>query len=488
VSTSSADVLSRIRGLLGLTSDDVDPESSTPSLEALLRRTRRQLLECARYLGLTGIRRLTKSALAARFLHALQAMIGSGAPAAPESTHRPHKFDLGQPPETPVEVEHIPWGYGQDRVTGMVADPERLYVYWELTDEAIEHARGGLGPGGRDAWLNLRVYDVTDRIFDGTNAHSYFDHAVSRSDRQWFFFIGKPASTTVVELGLKSHEGYFVRIARSGRADFPRREPVSSGGVEWLTVREATGEIREQATDVCPPTAFPSRVGLTARVEPVRAWDIRRTHAGADGEWILRDESFGAEWAAEYRIEWEGPIIRITWEGGPSPYPIEPPPYVEEHHAGGAVIVRSVDGRTHIVYGPWQVVIWGLGARAERTVQAVWEIHRSWLAHAGAAVQPAAVTGRAPGSSEQLVRGASDLRLGGASELYRFGASELRYLGASEIIYAGASEWRRAGASERLHAGASEHHLGAGERRRESWLGYPEEGARTAGKTRAATQ
>jgi hypothetical protein len=107
----------------------------------------------------------------------------------------------------------------------MVVDPERLYVYWEVTDDAIERARGALGPGGPDAWLCLRVYDVTGRIFDGTNAHSYFDHAVSRDDRQWFFFIGKPASTAVGELRLRSHEGFFVRVARSGRADFRAATP-----------------------------------------------------------------------------------------------------------------------------------------------------------------------------------------------------------------------------------------------------------------------
>jgi hypothetical protein len=53
----------------------------------------------------------------------------------------------------------------------------------------------------QDAALTLRVYDVTNRIFDGTNAHHYFDHSVSRTDRQWFFFIGRPSSTVIVELG-----------------------------------------------------------------------------------------------------------------------------------------------------------------------------------------------------------------------------------------------------------------------------------------------
>src|SRR5687768_3860908 len=86
--------------------------------------------------------------------------------------------------------EHIPWGYGRDRITSMAVDPNRLYLYWELTDPSIDKARQALGAGAKDAWVNLRIYDVTGRIFDGTNAHSYFDIKVDRSDRQWFMHVG----------------------------------------------------------------------------------------------------------------------------------------------------------------------------------------------------------------------------------------------------------------------------------------------------------
>src|SRR4051812_33852708 len=95
--------------------------------------------------------------------------------------------------ERAPRVEHIPWGYGHDRITAMAVDPNRVYLYWELIDQSIEKARQGLGPGGKDAWLNLRIYDTTGRIFDGTNAHGSFDIKVERSDRQWFVHIGKPA-------------------------------------------------------------------------------------------------------------------------------------------------------------------------------------------------------------------------------------------------------------------------------------------------------
>ena len=297
-SASPRSVLARIRELRGLAraGDRADLDLTPPSLEELLRHTRRQLIECAQCVGLTGAQRLTKAALAMRVQQELEriALLAG----APEPADASRKFDLGFTSAAAGRSEDIPWGYGRDRVTAMAVEPERLYVYWEVTDEALERARAALGPGGRDAWLNLRVYDVTNRIFDGTNAHHYFDHSVSRTDRQWFFFIGRPSSTVIVEVGLKSAEGYFVRVARSGRADFPRREPVSPGRVEWLTVLSASGEVGEPATDNrrARPPSSPAAPDRPASPRLVRVWDIRRTHGGWDGEWIIRDESFGTEW------------------------------------------------------------------------------------------------------------------------------------------------------------------------------------------------
>src|SRR5262249_36064203 len=463
-------LVSRIRELLGMGSDDAESELSSLSLEALLRFTRRQLLDGARYLGLAGVSRLTKDVLAGQFLEVLRSLGPSAEPEAQRPGDGTRKFDLGPTTEEAVDTApRIPWGYGQDHVTAMVVDPERLYIYWEVTDEAIERARTGLGPGGSDAWLNLRVYDVTSRIFDGTNAHAYFDQSVSRTDRQWFFLIGKPTSTAMVELGLKSQEGYFVRVARSGRADFPRVEPLSGDGVEWLTVHAATGPVGEPAADGRTPVGVPRTPEPAAHLEPVRVWDIRRTHAGLDGEWIIRDESFGTgwestfEWAGTHRIEWQGPLIQTSWEAGPFPSPVEASPYVQEPYDGKAA-VRAVEGRTQIVYGPWQVVIRGRGARAERKVLAIWETYRSWVGHSGAASHIVTRGMLAPGGSEQVALGASELRwrvaseirLGGASEVFRLGASELRYLGASETLYSGASEWRLRGASEVRFLGASQ--------------------------------
>jgi hypothetical protein len=495
--------------------------TSNPSLGALLRRTREQLDDAARRLGLTGLGRLKREDLARRVHGALQRAASAPpagttrarmAPAAakaravkarpakkrtepePETGAR-SKFDLGSRVAEPP-AEHIPWGYGQDRITILPIDPRRLYAYWEVRDDSIEAARQALGKGGRDAWLNLRVYDITGRIFDGTNAHSYFDQKVDRDTRQWFFGIDKPMSTHCVEVGMKSYEGYFAKIARSGRVDFPRAEPWGPGSVEWLSVHELTGDVglpvpgAPPGRAVAPPAPAPAPA--PAATHPPGAWAEGEYWVVSDmpafREWallsgweshdFLRTEWIGGhgrlEWfATGQRFEWVGPVVKTSWEAGPFPMPVEAPGIVEERHEG-PVLVQKVGDRTRVIYGPWEVVIRGIGAHAEGRVLARWEVRKSWVSDVGFEVEggtvrwraltPEGVAARRPGASEALLAGASErrwlrgseVRLAGASEVFRVGASEFRYLGASETLFAGASERRYRGASERRLRGASE--------------------------------
>jgi hypothetical protein len=172
-----------------------------------------------------------------------------------------------------------------------------------------------------------------------------------------------------------------------------------------------------------------------------------------------------------------GPIVLTTWEAGPFAYPVEIQPPSREEWQGRA-FAYDLGGVTHVVQGPWQVVIRNLGPHQERAVVGRWEIYRTWLAGGGREQRLVARPGHggvpSPGASELLALGASErwwllgseLRLGGASEIWRVGASEVRLRGASERLYAGASQWVRAGASEIRFAGASERRLaGASERR-----------------------
>jgi len=494
-----------VTGPLGL-----DPTGGQAGLglDALRKRTRGQLLSAAKSLGLSGVSKLPKEKLAMRVLQAIEAArreapptgAAEGAPAtakaseqaaAPEgaaATARDSepaamaKLDLGPAGRGEEPVEHIPWSYGVDRVTAAALDPDKLYVYWEVTDPAIERARAALGPGGPAAWLDLRVYDTTGRIFDGTNAHSYFDQRIQRSDRQWFFRIGKPTSTAFVEIGMMSAEGYFAKIGRSGRIDFPRKEPAPWSDPEWMTVRAAGGPV-EPAGRGAPsrPVAGETPPPFT----PIPLWLLHQSPGEARARELLEGwervewhEVAGEGWFELHgQGEWVGPLVHATWEAGPFTYPVEiEGPRREEWE--GRTFAYRVGGVTHVVHGPWQVVIRHLGAHQERAVLGRWEIYRTWLAGGGREQHLPARPGHdgvpRPGASELVALGASErwwllgseLRLGGASEVWRIGASEVRLRGASERLFAGASQWVRAGASERRFAGASERRLaGASERR-----------------------
>jgi hypothetical protein len=397
------------------------------------------------------------------------------------------------------EASEIPWGYGKDRVTAAVVDPDRLYVYWEVTDEAIGRARAELGPAGEGAWLNLRVYDTTGILFDGTNAHHWFDHGLGRSERQWFFDVRRPTSSAFVEVGLRAHDGSFARIARSARVEFPRAERTAWTEPEWMTVVASTGDLVPAGrgapavrSPVPAPGPYPQEHsdGVFTTVPqpftPIPLWVIRT--GSAHEAWVRELTESGwerVEWReveGEHwvellgRVEWQGPRTTTTWEAGPFSYPVEVRPPTREEWQGHSVAYQ-VGGVTRMVHGPWQVVIRNLGAHVSRQVLGKWEIYRSWVAEGGREVREgggaAAARQRPPGASEGLARGASERawlrgseeRLGGASELWRMGASELRLRGASEQLLAGGSERVARGASERMQRGGSEWLLrGASER------------------------
>lgn len=477
--------LARLAAVLGL------PDAGALAvlqLESLRRRTHRELLDLCRHLGLKGVAKLPKDKLAGRLGDAIAKLViavPAGSKASVENAEHAvvtHKFELGEHGE-PLREEPrtIPWGYGEDRVTAMAVDPDRLFVYWETTDDAIANARRHLGPGGPDAWLNLRVYDTTGRLFDGTNAHGYFDHKIERHDRQWFFHIGKPSSEAFVDVGLRSHEGYFVKIARSGRVEFPRNQPIGWTDPEWMTVRSA-GDVQSAGRGMTTAGAGATQSGAGAEAgehsgfEPVPLWQMR-----VPWDELVR---FGDNWAGGDRVEWEqhfsngiwegghrtfmweGPVSQSSWEAGPFSFPVEAPAPVEESWVGPARMVR-VGEQTHVMYGPWQVVIRGLDAHRQAAVIARWEVYRTWVAGEGHEVRGMRMTSmhgmgssELMGASERRWLSASEARLRGASELYFLGASEMRLGGASETLFAAASEWMMRGATERRFMGASEMRLG----------------------------
>jgi hypothetical protein len=430
------------------------------------------------------------------------------------------KFELGAG-GTRIDAGELPWAYGEDRITATVRDPDSAYLYWEVTDPGIAAARSRLGPAGASGWCNLRVYDATGRDFDGTNANDYFDIRVDRADREYFLMIRRPTSTIHVEIGIKTSEGYFQPIARSGRADFPRNSPSPDTSLEWMTV---TAEGAPPSAAPCrsryggPEPQLPPREGAgyvdvwKAAFAPSEAQVARQQHgpwSGTTHRTFERSAHIERWWhLGEWRAEWRGGlrfthvegsyegVEREEWRAGPFPLALLDPERIAVEMIGGLPGLLHAEGTRLTVYGPWRVVIRSFEREPQRRVLGTWSMHwvigtTPMIQRWGFALERRRLAGYErehliAGASEKhhlLERGASEeWRLGasermwlGASERFIAGASETLYLGASQLAFAGASALLFAGASERM--GASEWMwMGASERMRASiggseWVG-----------------
>jgi hypothetical protein len=393
-------------------------------------------------------------------------------------------MDSGPQPTT-LEGYGLPWSYGRDRITLIVRDPDWAYAYWEITDEGLADARRRLGSEGSSAFCNLRIYDTTGRFFDGANANDFFDVRVERTDRESFLAVRWPARTVQAEIGLKSHEGHFQPIARSGAGEFPRKEPSSNMAVEWTTV----------VTDHSHPSTRPYLSRYRGAIpEPIDAWQASAPEPEGQGRIVSERSELIRTFPEAARLHrsdpaafarWAGLLFEgaaellegLEWHAGPFPLELRGAGSVEIHFAGsGPPAIVERQGVRFLTQGPWNVIIRGSGVSGRR-VLGTWSIR--WSIASGPLIerwgrflerQRRGVFARktiGAGGSERLAlleHGASERWRLGASERLLIGASERLLLGSSQLVFAGATELALGGEQRLL--GASERWLGASER----WL------------------
>jgi hypothetical protein len=420
----------------------------------------------------------------------------TGVDVGEHAAHRA-KFDLGTS-DPLARAKPVPWGYGASRVTAMARDPDTMFVYWEITDEAIADALQRLGAGWDRANVCLRVYDTTDRSFDGTNSNHYFDVRVERHDREYFFAIHRPTSTVHVEVGMKSDEGYFQPMARSGATHFPRKSPSSNTHLEWLTVVSAddhpahrpyqsryggpVAELRgptDEAElglpdvwhadappeDMVPPplqgpTILRSFVVETSRmsVESFERYESMREF----GEWPFRVSDWHAATAVPFRFfrgemaPWfsftlgtESALATIS--EGPFPVEVVEPGRTETLVAASPPYrVSGPHGAEFEVIGPFRVTLRSYGPVERRTLS-VWTMH--WVRTSNTLIERfiTEVAGQREGTRVDL-----SVPHGGSQAMAYLGASEWWTLSGSERVWLGGSEGAARGASELWAMGASE--------------------------------
>jgi glycogen(starch) synthase len=125
-----------------------------------------------------------------------------------------------------------------DQISISMVRPQLGYTCWNVSGESVAVLRQQAGDAFRNARMVVRLYDVTDIIFDGNNAHAFFDIEVGGNNGNHYFPVNRTGRNYIAEIGLRGGGGLFHPFARSGTAFFDRDRPSGNYQVGGLFVAQ----------------------------------------------------------------------------------------------------------------------------------------------------------------------------------------------------------------------------------------------------------
>jgi len=193
-----------------------------PPLEEM---TLRQLRKVASIYGISRYSRMRKSQLLAAIQEVERAKISLSQSRSLEAQEvvEAAKFELGQEDRMSVSLADVdeglpdlPDGYGDSRIVLMPRDPQWAYTYWDIPKEHKEELRR---QGGQQ--LALRIFDVTDINIDFQSSHSMQEYPCDELAREWYLPIPVSDRDYVIEIGYRTWDGQWLRLARSASVKVP---------------------------------------------------------------------------------------------------------------------------------------------------------------------------------------------------------------------------------------------------------------------------
>jgi glycosyltransferase involved in cell wall biosynthesis len=171
-------------------------------------------------------------------------------------------WEIGTQYPFPVQDEYIAFS---------VIQPHRGYLNWNVEEASVARLREAQGQAFEGAALVLRVYDVTDIEFDGTNAHKYFDINIDSLSGNYYLTLQEVDRDMMAEVGFRLFDGTFHYLARSNPVYFDRERPAGHYEVDGLFV--GTGFSRvfpvENIFDVAIYERLHQELGSLERQEPL---------------------------------------------------------------------------------------------------------------------------------------------------------------------------------------------------------------------------
>jgi len=141
-------------------------------------------------------------------------------------------------PETiPFRRTHptdLPYQYDRDKIVLQVRDASWIHAYWEVTGSTFERLKNELQDEFTRAKRVLRVYDVSHIVFNGNNAHRFFDIQLSEWANSWYIDTHGPGRSWCVDFGLLLPSSKFIIIVRSNTVHTPLDGPSWITDEEWM--------------------------------------------------------------------------------------------------------------------------------------------------------------------------------------------------------------------------------------------------------------
>jgi hypothetical protein len=99
--------------------------------------------------------------------------------------------------------------------------PRKLLLFWEVSDIPKKVIELFFNLSFENLIPVVRVYDVTDLVFNGKNAHHFFEIAVPYQNGHWFIKGLVANRSYVAELGINISEKEFFPLFRSNSIQTP---------------------------------------------------------------------------------------------------------------------------------------------------------------------------------------------------------------------------------------------------------------------------
>lgn len=131
---------------------------------------------------------------------------------------------------------NLPERYNKTYLRVLPKDPNWLFVYWEISEETIDTAINKTGiEQFKAAKPILRLLDITDIEYNGTNAWKYFDVHVHYYANNWYVKVPEPGRTYIVEYGNITSGVTFFPMMQSNVVKTPRDNYSEIIDEKWST-------------------------------------------------------------------------------------------------------------------------------------------------------------------------------------------------------------------------------------------------------------